>query len=262
MIFDINAYLGHFALRELRHNTAFGLLALMDDKGINSALVSSASAITYKDCHAGNEQLMRELNGGSDRLLPCAVLNPAYAGWRRDLETCVNEFGMRALKLYPHWHNYALADTCCDEIVCAATELGLPILIPMRAVDSRQLGWLFDVPDMAASDIVALVRRRPEARFVILNGIGLIGSELITDRENLPDNYWIEVSRLSLFIGRELPQLLEALGPERLLFGTGMPFKYIDPVLLKMEKLEATADAKEMIFSENALDLLAKDAVL
>ena len=30
---DVNAYLGHFAFRQLRHNTADGLLALMDKKG-------------------------------------------------------------------------------------------------------------------------------------------------------------------------------------------------------------------------------------
>ena len=41
---DINAYLGHFAFRPLRYNTADELLRLMDRKGIERAAVSSATS--------------------------------------------------------------------------------------------------------------------------------------------------------------------------------------------------------------------------
>ena len=256
MTFDINAYLGHFALRQLRHNTAPGLLALMDRKGIDRALVSSAASITYKDAHAGNEELAREVEGNTDRLVPCAVLNPAYAGWERDLETCVGDMGMKALKLYPHWHNYKLGDACCDALVTAATEHGLPVLVPMRAVDGRQLGWLFEVQDVPPADLVGLVQRHPAGRFVVLEGLGIISSPLVTDRANLPQNYWVELSRMCVFMGGEIPRLVEELGPERLLLGTGMPFKYADPMLLKMDKLQADESVKARIRGGNAAALL------
>ncbi len=41
MIFDVNAYLGHFAFRQLRYNTPEALLRLMDSKGIERAAVSA-----------------------------------------------------------------------------------------------------------------------------------------------------------------------------------------------------------------------------
>ena len=141
-------------------------------------------------------------------------------------------------------------------MVSAATELGLPIIIPMRAVDKRKSSWLVDVPDVAVGDVVALVRRHHEARFILLNGVGLAGSPLVTAREELPGNYWLGISRMPLFISCEIPQLLESLGPERLLFATGMPFKYVDPVLLKMEKLEATQEAKNAILGGNLAELI------
>ena len=53
---DVNAYLGHFAFRQLRYNTASGLLRLMDRAHIQQAVVSSASAITYRNAHSGNEE--------------------------------------------------------------------------------------------------------------------------------------------------------------------------------------------------------------
>ena len=54
---DVNAYLGHFAFRQLRHNTAAGLLELMDSRRIERAVVSSAAAITYRNTQAGNEEV-------------------------------------------------------------------------------------------------------------------------------------------------------------------------------------------------------------
>ena len=117
MIVDVNAYLGHFAFRRLRHNTAASLLALMDSKKIDKAVVSSADAITYRNAQAGNEEVAAETSGHRDRLIPFAVINPFYAGWRDDLKICREEFGMTGLRLYPKWHNYRLSDPCCRELV-------------------------------------------------------------------------------------------------------------------------------------------------
>src|SRR5438067_2431929 len=103
MIIDVNAYLGHFAFRQLRHNNAAGLLALMDRAHIDRAIVSSASSITYRNPQPGNEEVAAEIKSKGDRLTGFAVLNPAYAGWRDDLKICHQQFGMRGLRLYPRW---------------------------------------------------------------------------------------------------------------------------------------------------------------
>ena len=95
MIIDVNAYLGHFAFRRLRHNTAPKLLSLMDRARIDRAVVSSASSITYRNPQAGNEEMAAEIKSHADRLTGFAVLNPVYAGWRDDLKTCHQQFGMR-----------------------------------------------------------------------------------------------------------------------------------------------------------------------
>src|SRR2546423_12597361 len=53
MIIDVNASLGHYAFRALRHNTAATLLELMDRNGIVKAVVSSLPALFYRDAHRG-----------------------------------------------------------------------------------------------------------------------------------------------------------------------------------------------------------------
>ncbi len=253
MIVDVNAYLGHFAFRRLRHNTAAALLALMDSKGIDKAVVSSAGAITYRNAQAGNEELAEEVRGRGDRLIPFAVINPFYAGWQDDLKICHEQFGMAGLRLYPKWHNYQLSSACCRELVEAATERGMVISIPIRVEDNRERSWLLNVPDMPLEEIVELVKAHPKARFILLNGLGYTGSPLGRKDNGLPSNYAIELSRLSAVLANELGQLITNLGAERVMFGTGMPFNYPDPALVKLEVLDAGEADKEKIRSQNAM---------
>lgn len=258
---DINAYLGHFAFRQLRHNTADALLRLMDRKGIERAAVSSAAAITYRNTHAGNEEVAREVLPHRDRLIPFAVLNPAYAGWKDDLRVSVEEFGVKGLRLYPRWHNYRLTDRACLELVHAAAAANLVVSIPIRVEDRRQQSWLVDIPDVDHAEIAALVRAAPEARFVFVNGSGFAGGVLGRRDSGLPANYSIDISLLTALVTNELGRLLEALGEDRLLFGTGMPFHYPDPALVKLEVLEAAGSVKAKIRRDNAVRLLRLGAL-
>jgi predicted TIM-barrel fold metal-dependent hydrolase len=256
MIIDVNAYLGSFAFRQLRHNTADGLLKLMDAKGIDRAWVSSAASITYRNVQSGNEEVADAVRRHHDRLIPFAVINPFYAGWEDDLDECHKEFGMKGLRLYPKWHNYALSDSCCLDLIDAATERGMLISIPFRAEDYRQRSWLVDVKDVTAAEIVPLVKARPKARFVLLNGVGFGGSPLGKPASGLPANYWIEISRLSAVMANEIGKLVQALGADRVVFGTGMPFNAPDPSLVKMEAAGLGEAEKEKIFAKNAAGLL------
>jgi hypothetical protein len=256
MIIDVNAYLGAFAFRQLRHNTADGLLKLMDSKGIDKACVSSAASITYRNCQSGNEEIAEAVRPHGDRLIPLAVVNPFYAGWQDDLKTCHDEFGMKGLRLYPGWHNYALADACCLELIDAATELGMLISIPFRVEDYRQRSWLVDVKDLTLAEIVPLLKSKPQAKFILLNGAGYGNSPLGSTKGGVPANYWIEISRLSAVMTKEIDNLAGALGADRLLFGTGMPFNSPDPAQVKMEVIELGEEGKEKIRWQNAAGLL------
>ena len=256
MIIDVNAYLGHFAFRQLRHNTATSLFALMDAKKIDRAVVSSASAITYPNTHAGNEEVAEEVRGHCDRLIPFAVINPFYAGWQDDLQICCEKFGMKGLRLYPKWHNYQFSSPCCRELIDSVTERGIVISIPIRVEDNRQRSWLVNTPDIPLEEIVELVKAYPKARFILLNGIGYTGCLLGRKDNGLPSNYAIELSRLSAVLANELGQLITNLGAKRVMFGIGMPFNYADPALVKLEVLDASEPDKEKIRLQNAMNWL------
>ncbi len=256
MLIDTNAYLGHWATRQLRHSTPDGLLRLMDRAGIDVACVSSTAAVMYKDCHRGNEELAEGIAEHRDRFIPFAVLNPAYAGWKRDLARCRDMLGARGLRLYPAYHNYSLSDPRCRELVAAATEAGLLISIPVRQVDYRQRHWLVDAPEVPLSDIAALVASQPAARFILLEGVGYLGSDLVRRAADLPANYWLEISRPEAVYSDEIGGLLGKLGPERLVFGSGIPFKYPEPATLRLEVMRVSEEDKDLIRSGNVSALL------
>jgi predicted TIM-barrel fold metal-dependent hydrolase len=253
---DLNAYLGPFAFRRLRYATADGLLRLMDRAKIEQALVSSAAAITYRNAHAGNEEVAADTAKHRGRLLPCAVLNPAYAGWRDDLAICHDEFGMRAVRLYPRWHQYRLTDPECVALVQAAAARGWLITIPVRVEDRRQQSWLVDIPNVDYDEIAALLRRCPDAKFALLNGSGYTSSLLGRANNGLPPNYLIDIALLTAEMANEIGQLVRNLGEERVVFGTGIPFHYPEPAAIKLEILDVPAEVKRRIASGNARRLL------
>ncbi len=52
-------------------------------------------------------------------------------------------------------------------------------------------------------------------------------------------------------------QLIARLGPDRVVFSTGMPFNAPDPALVKLEVLDATEAVKEQIRGKTAARLFA-----
>jgi predicted TIM-barrel fold metal-dependent hydrolase len=224
----------------------------MDRFGISRAAVSSAAAITYRNPQPGNEEVAAEVEAHRSRLLPFAVLSPAYAGWEDDLKICHEQFGMRGLRLYPHWHNYQLSDSRCRALVDAAAELGMVTCIPVRVEDRRQQGWLVDIPDVEPDEIAVLIRACPKVRFIIQNAGGISGSVLGRRNNGLPRNYAVDIGRLSAEFSNEIGQMLTVLGEDRVLFGTGMPFHYPGPAIVKLEILRVPDSVKERIRSRNA----------
>lgn len=258
MIIDINAYLGHWPFRPLRDRTAEALVTWMDRKGIDRAVVSSLDAILYKNSQAGNEELAAAVAPYPDRLIPFATINPTYAAWEEDLERCHTELGMKGTRIYPSYHGYTVQDRVLADLIAAAAGSDWPVAIPLRMEDRRQQHWMDTAEDIAAAAVAELVSRFPEAQFMILNGIGDAADWAPLAQARV----LIDISRLSNLRLRppprdaSIPALIAALGADKLAFGTGMPIKYPDPALLKVDILDADESVKERIRWRNAAEML------
>ena len=275
MLLDINSYVGHWPFKQLKYNSCARRLERMNRFGVEASVISNLNGIFYKNTQSANEELYDELKSDkrfADRFIPFAVINPIYAGWKEDLETCVTKMGMKGLRVYPQYHDFNITDPSFVELVKLARDHGLPVAIDIRMVDSRQRSWM-DIPvfepkeikydittkEWALKNIVPIVKEVPDAKYIIVNlatSINLDDEEmaLITKADILFDT-----SGRSIRGDNTLSKLLERFGREKFAFGTHSPILDYLTGLLRIETLnesEADATTKDLLRSGNARRLL------
>jgi predicted TIM-barrel fold metal-dependent hydrolase len=123
-------------------------------------------------------------------------------------------------------------------------------------VDRRQRHWLDSARDLSLSEIEAIIKQCPDTNFILTNGSGWENSQLAQNEFCQSCNFLIAISRLTSVLQESIPRLLDTLGPTKLAFGTGIPFKYPRPAMLKMEILTVSEEVKERIYWRNVAEIL------
>ncbi|GMU93426.1 MAG: hypothetical protein AMXMBFR4_24840 [Candidatus Hydrogenedentota bacterium] len=253
-IVDCNVFIGNYAFRRLRRNDATSVVAMMDRFGVDLACAASADAILYRDCQAGNEKLYEDTRAYADRFHLYATINPAYAGWQRDLARCV-DLGFKAVRLYPLHHGYSLSDPAGLAVIDAATEAGLPVSLPCRVEDVRQRHWMDIVDNLDPVFVLSVAEQRPKASYLLTESILGFPRESDLWKRMHALGFHVEHSRMTSVLEKSIEVMVGALGPDRVLFGTGFPFKTPSPAFLKLQLLDSDAEIKEQIAGGNALRL-------
>lgn len=255
MIIDINAYLGHYPFRRLRHRSASELIQLMDANGIDRAVVSSLHAVFYRDAHRGNEELREQIQPFAPRLIPVATVNPKYVGWERDLDEAVHQWGMKAATLVPEHHGYALDDELGAAALKRIDELGLPVVLTQRFEDRRQRHHWDVAEDLSVKILLKIAAEHPKLKFMLNNWAGLDGATLAG--AGLKGRCLIDFARLHVMYLKDVPKLIATLGVESIAFGSHAPFDYLGPSLVKLANLEYLPQAdRERIAWRNTAEFL------
>ncbi|MEO5995116.1 MAG: amidohydrolase [Chitinophagaceae bacterium] len=266
MLLDINAYVGHWPFMQLKYNTCEALAHRMDRFGVDVSVISNLNGIFYKNTQSANLELYEELRSVkkfNNRFIPFAVINPTYAGWKKDLETCYKKFGMKGIRVYPKYHDYGITDPSLVELVKMARDLGLVVAFNFRMEDSRQRSWM-DIdyvvgtpkPECTLTDIVPIMKVVPDAKYMILN---------VANSIQLDENDAALFKKIDVMMdtsGRSLSNLsslLKTMGREKFAFGTHSPILDYLAGQLRIESLresEADEETKEFLRSGNAKRVL------
>jgi predicted TIM-barrel fold metal-dependent hydrolase len=259
MLIDINAHVGHWPFKRMKYNTCSTLLERMDKFNVEISVVSNLNGIFYKDTQSANEELFEEMKSDkkfSNRFMPFAVLNPIYAGWNNDLNTCADKFGMKGICLYPLYHDYEITDSSCIELVKRARDKGLIVVFTHRIVDSRQRSWMDISKEWTMKDIMPIIREVKDAKYFIANPANSMNVEMADNELLKSADLLIDTSGRSLSNPGEM---IKKLGKEKFAFGTHSPILDYLTGLLRIESLrpdEADEATKELIRSGNAKRLL------
>lgn len=255
MIIDVNATLGPYPFRRLRHTTAEELVAQMDRQGIDRAVVSSLPSVFYRDAHEGNADLLAAVNAQRGRLVAVVTTNPTYPGWERDLAGVVAGGRVKAVALWPEHHGYALKDAAGRRALEVIEQHGLPVVLTQRLEDRRQRHRWDQAEDLTVAALLEAARGHPALRFLLVNWAGLDGARLAA--AGLRGRCLIDFARLQVVNRKEVPRLMAALGAESVAFGSHLPFDYVGPALVKLANLERLSAAdRERVAWRNAAEFL------
>ena len=253
MIIDINAFIGEWPFGELPYRTADGLLTLMDRNGIDIAAVSSLHGLFYKLCDRANRRVWEDVQGHGDRLVPVGTVNPAFPGWERDLKQCRDDFGARAVKLFPTYHGYAADSTECSDAIDAAAELDLPVVLSLGFEDPRVHHWAIQIPPIDIQAVGKLAGAKRGKRLV-LSAIHTTEARGVLSAADGSD-YCVEISHMEGPI-MCVQQLVKDMGADRVLLGTQAPFMNPKGAMLALG--ESGFEAKDLarVLGGNAKALL------
>lgn len=240
MIIDSVCYLGFWPYWDIQFTGIEDLIHLQKENGIDHSLLCSTRSIFY-DYVRGNQEVLEASRKVPERFSPSATVLPTQKDWKKQIGGDVKE-----IRLYPRVHGYSLSSKCVSEIVDYALKHGFPLSISMRMI----MSWMF--PSVPLYEIIDLARKHPELKIIVSGanyGEFLEILEAATDLENL------YVDTLAQRGQGLIEQFVERIGPDRILFGTGMPVQYANVPIEEVKNAMIKEREKRMIFEENARKL-------
>lgn len=247
MLLDVNAYIGEWPFRTLRHRTVEQVISLLSGAGIQRALVSSLSAVFRQHVTPCNDELLNAVAPHRDTLLPLATINPSYPDWEANLEGIRRFAGVR---LYSNYHGYDAAEAA--PLVQQVASKKLPVFVAVRLQDERQHHPAAMVPAVSSDSIIRLANACPSAR-IVATMVRLAEARQLLAHPGI----LVDVSGIQGPLGC-IDSLVEEFGADRLLFGTGVPLQYPLPNVMKLDLARISEADRLAIRWGNAARLLGQ----
>jgi predicted TIM-barrel fold metal-dependent hydrolase len=274
-IVEANAFLGTWPYRDVE-GSPDDLLARMDAEGIDKALVSSLDAAHMRNVPKANRQFFDRVEGHEDRLLPVATVDPTYTKWERDLDECADR-GAKAVKMLPLYHGYALDEEPARELMDAAAERDLPVVVCSVLEDLRKQHpthepygseemfrdrWNDDQVD----DLIDLLTDCPGAD-VILDKCWTSAPRILEETRSRVDHHWLRndthdgdilftLDGLFIYYDVQAEAVAEEVGVDHLAFSAKLPFNVVQSYYNYVEYLPVDEAAKDRVWAGNVLDLV------
>ena len=244
-IVDAHGHLGPNPNFHIPDHTPAAMVARMDRLGIDALCISSHTAI-YSDFCAGNDETAAAVEAFPTRLIGAIVLNAHYPDEiDAELDRCLAHGGFRLIKLHSSLHKFRLDSEACEPVWRAAERRGLPVLVHSWA-GSADCGY-------PACDAVAT--RHPQVCLILGHGLAPDGYPDACRLVEAHPNVYLDTATSLVSFGH-IDYLVGRVGPERVLYGSDMPFIDPAPQVAKVVFARVSDEAKRKILGENAARLL------
>ena len=250
MRIDVNAFVGAYPYRRVPGTTTEALGSAMDRVGIDQAWVSHLPSVFWRDPAEGNKWLY-EAVAGEPRLRPIPAVHPGLKFWETALGEAVDR-GAPAVRCDPGHHGLDPAGVEMRMLATACGMSHLPMLVSVRLEDARQRHPNDAAPELSGAALRALVRSDQNVRLIITHADRTLIEEVHFG--STPDEarrMWWDISWIWGPWEDHLATLLETVGPERFVFGTGQPLRLPEASVAKLDLLDVAPQVRAAIESEN-----------
>ena len=251
MTVDVSAFIGDYPFRALPDSSVSFLLGEMDRVGIDEAWVGHLPSFLYRDPRPGNENLLFELRDFDGRLRPVPTIHPGLPGWIDDLDSA-RLTAARAVRAYPMHGGMDPAGDAMTTLVVEAGERELPVLLTVRLEDLRQRSPMDKAGDLPAAAVRTLARMTDRVKLLITHASKDFIEEVnfgltpIEARRVVWDMGWLWGPPHD-----ELRALIDTVGVDRFVYGSGVPLRIADATPAKLDLAGLSAAERSAIESGN-----------
>jgi predicted TIM-barrel fold metal-dependent hydrolase len=252
MRIDGNAFVGAYPYRRVPGTSPEALLAAVDRVGIDEAWVSHLPGIFWRDPTEGNEWLI-EMVSRHRGLRSILAVHPGLAHWEEIVQQA-QEAGAPAVRCDPTFYDIDPSGSAMQTLTRACGEVGIPLMLAVRLEDGRQRHPNDGSAELSAAAVRTLVRSAPDVRLIITHADRSFIEEVhfgSTPAE--ATRIWWDICWIWGPPEDHLQVLLQTIGPERFLFGTGQPLRIPENAVAKLDLVELSGEERQAIEAGNAL---------
>lgn len=254
-IIDVNVTLGRWPFRRVFGDEPRELVDVLRERGVAQAWTASIDGLFHRDLAGANARLADDCRRfGEGRLIAFGSINPMLPDWRDDLRRCRDDHKMPGVRLHPNYHGYRLDHPEFAEALAAIHDAELIAQLTMSMEDERTQHPVFRVPRVDPAPLPVLLKRWPKLRLTLLNafpGVNLAQAASLAQTSAST----FEIATLEGIGG--VGNLVEAVGTDRVLFGSHAPLFYWESSRLKVQEAGLKPDAVRAILEGNARTLMA-----
>lgn len=251
MRIDCNAFLGAYPWRRVPGTSPQALVQALDRTKIDVAWVTHLPSLFWRDPTEGNAWLY-EAARKEKRFKPIPTVHPGLAHWEHVLADAANARAP-AIRCDPLYLGLDPVGGDMRVLVAACGAAHVPLMLAVRLEDGRQRHPNDQVGELPAAAVRALIRSDGDVRLVVTHADRAFIEEVhFGSTPEEARRIWWDICWIWGPPEDHLATLLDTIGADRFLLGTGQPLRLPENSIAKLDLLEVKRDARDAIESKNA----------
>ncbi len=250
MRIDCNAFLGAYPWRKVPGTSPDALLQALARTKIDVAWVTHLPSLFWRDPTEGNAWLY-ETTRKEKRLKPVPTVHPGLAQWEQVVADAANAHAP-AVRCDPLYLGLEPAGGEMRVLMAACGAARIPLMLAVRLEDGRQRHANDRVPELAAAAVRALIRSDADVRLLVTHADRAFIEEVhFGSTPEEARRIWWDICWIWGPPEAHLATLLDTIGPERFVFGTGQPLRLPETSIAKLDLLDLPVEQRHAVESGN-----------